>query len=73
MTWQFASDIITRLMKGSAKDKAEAILYINFNDYIALKEMCDPRMIKKNTICGVEVKPTYKCPAGQIYIRKKDN
>lgn len=46
---------------------------MNFNDYIALKEMCDPRMIKKNTICGVEVKPTYKCPAGQIYIRKKDN
>ena len=71
MTWTFAAEIITRLQSGTEEQKAEAVIYMNFGDYIELKKMAHRSLIGEKTICGVEVRPTFKCPAGQYYIRRK--
>lgn len=71
VTWEFASAVITKLLSGTAQQRAEAVLYLNFTDYTELKKMCPKSMIGQDTICGVEVKPTFKCPAGKYYLIRR--
>lgn len=71
MTFEVISKLVTKLNSATQQQRDEAVLYVNFFDYLEMKEKCVKALFQEDRFCGVELKPKMECPRGQYYIIRR--
>ena len=71
MTYEDISKLITKLNSAPAEKKAQAVLYLNFFDYIDIKEKCVRGVWEGDKLCGIETRAKMECPRGEYYIIRR--
>lgn len=71
MTFEKISELVTKINSASQKQRDEAVLYVNFFDYLEMKEKCVRSLFQDDKFCGVELKTKMECPRGKYYIIRR--
>ena len=72
MSYVFCSEVVKKVNSGTEEQKKEAILILNFEDYLELRQKAARGSFGVNTFCGVETKVTHKCPQGKFYLVRRN-
>ena len=71
MTFKEIADLIKRVNSGTQEQKDGSILFLNFFDWIEIRDKCVKGVWEGDRFCGIEYIPRTDCPKGKYYIVKR--
>ena len=68
MTFKDIADLIKRVNSGTQEQKDGSILFLNFFDWLEIRDKCVKGVFENDLFCGIEYRPRTDCPKGKQYI-----